>query len=151
MKSSGVRASQTLVLLAALCAGRAESADAWLTIQGDPTSTTVDTVQVSPETVTVFDDLRTMKIRVSRAAVRKAYDGEPYASYEAIAEVDCEQRQARYRRHVYFTAPLWTGPGRVYTPPEDRKPQLAFRSMNPNPAHRLIQAACTLHEVKSNR
>lgn len=151
MKPSGVRVLRTLALSAVLCGGGAARAEAWFTIQGDPKSSTVDTVQVSPETITVFEDLRTMKIRVSRGAMRRAYDGEPYRSYEAVAEVDCEQRQARYRRHTYFVEPLWAGPGRSYVPPEGQKPQLAFRSITPNPAQRLIQAACTLHEVKSNR
>ncbi|MDB5895552.1 MAG: hypothetical protein JWQ88_3083 [Rhodoferax sp.] len=138
-------------MTAALCMGQTAHADDWLTIQGDPTSPTVDTVQVVPDSITVFDDLRTIKIRVSRSASRRAYDGQPYRSYEAVAEIDCEQRLARYRRHTYFVEPLWAGIGRHYTPPEGKLPELAFRSISPNPAQRLIQAACSLHEVKSNR
>ena len=150
MRSNGIRAMQSLALLAALCAVPAMSAENWLTVQGDPSVPTIDTVQVQPESVTVFDDLRTMKIRVNRSATRQAYDGEPYRSYEATAEVDCEQRLARYRRHLYFVEPLWTGTGRVYGHPEGQRPLVAFRSMAPNPAQRLVQAACSLHAVKSS-
>ena len=52
----------------------------WLTLQGDTTDVATDVVQVAPETITVFDNLRTMEIRVSRSAPRAAYDGGQYRS-----------------------------------------------------------------------
>lgn len=110
---------------------------------------TVDTVQVAPETIAVFEDLRTMQIRVSRATSRNAYDGGKYQSYQATAEIHCDTKAAKWKRHEYFTVPLWTGASRRFEHPGPNLPAMSFASMSPNPVQRIVQAACTLQAVKT--
>jgi len=121
----------------------------WLTLQGDTTDVATDVVQVAPETITVFDNLRTMEIRVSRSAQRAAYDGGQYRSFMATAEVHCGDKSAVWKRHEYFAGPLWTGPSRKFNHLANKQPAMLFRSMNPNPVHRIVQAACSLESVKN--
>jgi len=121
----------------------------WLTLQGDTTDIATDVVQVAPDTITVFDDLRTMEIRVSRSAPRSAYDGGNYRSFQATAEIHCRDKRAKWKRHEYFLGPLWTGISRKFDQPTDKLPAMLFNSMNPNPVQRIVHAACSLQGVKS--
>jgi hypothetical protein len=121
----------------------------WLTVQGDTTDIASDVVQVAPETITVFDSLRTMEIRVSRSEPRNAYDGGKYRSYQATAEINCGEKRAMWKRHEYFSGPLWTGASRKFDQPTDNLPTMLFRSMSPNPVQRIVHAACSLQAVKT--
>jgi hypothetical protein len=115
-----------------------ESSVQWLTVEGDPASSTVDTVQVAPGTIAVFDNLRVMQIRVSWATLRNGHDGQKYQSYQATAEIHCRNKTAKWRRHEYYTVPLWKGSSRQFEHPEPNLPTMSFASMSPNPssAHR---------------
>ena len=121
----------------------------WLTMAGDLTTPQVDTVEVSPDSVTVFKNLRVMKIRTNRAANRITYDGLPYRSYHGTVHIDCDAKQARFRQMRYFLGPLWTGEARNVEYPEGDMPPVAFRDLNPNPVARIVQAACAIGTVQS--
>jgi len=139
-------------ILAAACAAYLMpgwATESWLTVQGNPTDPAADTVQVAPETIAVFDTLRSVQVRVNRAARRDTYDGGQYQSYRATVEVNCQTKTAQFRRHQYFLVPLWTGESRIVEHQEGNLPPVMFRSLTPNPVQRIVQAACTLQEVKT--
>lgn len=139
----------TLLVPLGIHAADAPNADTWLTVAGDPQNQDADTVQVKPDTIVAFSELRTMQIRVNRSQPRPSYDGGPYRSYRAIAHIKCQTKDAKFRRLELYAGPLWTGASRTIEYQETKMPLMAFNDMRPNPNGRIIQAACTLQSVKS--
>jgi hypothetical protein len=132
----------------------ARAAGDWLTVVGDlsePIDTAKDVVQVNPGSISDANGLRTMQIRTNRAENRTSWEGVPYRSFEAIVEFDCEKKTARYVSLNYFMEPVWRGTSHktsTYTKEQFRA--MAFRTMSPNPAARIIRAACESKSVISN-
>ncbi|APW38386.1 hypothetical protein RD110_15275 [Rhodoferax koreense] len=124
-------------------------ADSWFSITGDPLDPAVETVQVAPDTVVVFGDMRVMKIRTNRAAVRKGFDGLPFRSYESSVQIDCTTREANFRRLELFDDALWRGAGRVLDFANAAMPRMLFQDMRPNPVERIVQAACDVGKVQN--
>ncbi|MBP7564539.1 MAG: hypothetical protein KA795_00890 [Burkholderiaceae bacterium] len=140
-----------LFACAALAAGTAARAaqTTWLTIMGDPSDAASDVVQIEPESVVVFSNLRTIRIRVSRAHPRKGYDERPYRGFIGAVHIDCANATARYRQLQLFSGPLWTGASRVVNYTDAAMPPMAFRDIEPNPTARIVQAACTIDRVQT--
>ncbi len=124
-------------------------ADDWFSITGDPDDAAANTVQVAPDSVVVFANLRFVKVRTNRAAVRQGYDGIPYRSYVSTAQIDCDTHAARFRKLELFEGPLWTGPHRSLEYAEADMPKMNFRDMLPNPTERIVQAACVVGRVQT--
>lgn len=123
--------------------GAAHAQTAWFNIMGDPADDTVNTIEVDPIPVSVSGTQRVMRLRVSRSADRINWDGVPYRSYLAEVSFDCLTHTASYLAIDYFSVPRWLGePSKrgVYQPADPRLMQ--FRDVVPNPAQRIIRAAC---------
>ena len=126
----------------------------WLTVAGDmsePVDTSKDVVQVNPGSIRDANGLRTMRLRTNRAENRTSWDGVAYRSFDATVEFDCEKKTARYLSLTYFMEPVWRGSSHQtssYT--KDQFRPMAFRNMQPNPAARIIRAACESKSVTSN-
>jgi hypothetical protein len=122
----------------------------WLSMTGDATDATADTVQVDPVTFNRAGALRTVRLRVSRTSERKSWDGAVYRSYVSDVLIDCVARTGRYVSIEFFAQPLWEGEphGKTAYSRREIRPML-FRDMEPNPTARLIRAACQTENVKS--
>lgn len=122
----------------------------WLTVIGDATDPTADTVQVDPVTFNPAGVSRTVRLRVSRTTERKSWDGVVYRSYDSDVLIDCVARTGRYVSIEFFGEPLWQGEphGKTAYSRREIRPML-FRDMEPNPTARLIRAACQTENVKS--
>jgi hypothetical protein len=122
----------------------------WLTLVGDATVAAADTVQVEPVTFNRAGALRTVHLRVSRAAERKSWDGDAYRSYNAEVLIDCAVRTGRYLSIEFFAQPLWQGEphGKKLYAKREIRPML-FRDIEPNPSQRLIRAACQTENVQA--
>lgn len=129
-------------LIGWLGAQAAWAADPWLTISGDAARPGQDTVQVNPVAVDRSPESRTLDIRVNRAQPRTNWDGVPYRSYTAQVRIRCEDRRGEYLSIRMFAQPLWTGEAQeaVYA---DVHPPMLFKDIRPNPAERIIRAACS--------
>jgi hypothetical protein len=132
-----------IVLLAVAGSGLARADQHnWFTVAGSGADARVDTVQVDPVAVGTDHSWRTMKVRVSRASVRKNWEGVPYRSYESLVAFDCRAGRAQYREASFYDEPLWSGPVKITTDyTNDPKPML-FKDMAPNPTTRIVRAAC---------
>jgi len=129
-----------LVLLALPAMG---GENAWLTIMGDPTNATVDTIQVDPIPVSVAGDLRTMRVRVNRISERNNWDGIPYRSYESSVLFDCASNTARYLEIRFYMQPLWLGQAHTSVAYPSTMPRwMLFGGVDPSPYQRIIYAAC---------
>lgn len=118
----------------------------WFTVIGDDRDGASDTIQVDPESMT-SGDIRTLKVRVNRAAQRTSWDKISYRSYVALVTFDCVERSARYVSATYYMLPLWKGePYKTsdYTTGPVRP--MRFLDVNPNPSARIIRAACITSE-----
>jgi len=136
--------SSCFVLLG-LIACQAQGQSLWFTVTGNPADPGVDTVEVDPVAVRTDGALKTMNVRVSRAAERRNWDGLPYRSYESRVVFDCRARKASYVEATFYPVPLWRGAPRP-TVDYGPKPQpMLFRDVEPNPTQRLIRAACQSH------
>ncbi len=138
--------ARSLIVCFTLAAGAAVfAADTpWLTVIGDPTQPGETTIQVNPVPVSVTDVERIMVVRVSRPKERTSPDGVRFRSFESHVRFDCTARTARFIHVDFFKQPIWTGaPFRrlVYAPDQIRP--MAFREIEPNPAERIIRAACS--------
>lgn len=115
----------------------------WLTVLGDPHDVTVDTVEVDPRPLSVNAQLRTLRVRVNRAAPRASREGVPYRSFESQVVFDCANMTARYAVITYYMLPVWRGPSHMTSHfPESQPRWVEFRSLQPNPTARIIRAAC---------
>ncbi len=125
---------------------QAQAQSSWFTVIGDDRDGALDTIQVDPESMT-SGDIRTLRVRVNRAAMRTSWDKIPYRSYQSLVRFDCVNRSARYIAITYFMAPLWKGePHKTgdYTTGITRP--MLFLDVNPNPSARIIRAACVVAE-----
>lgn len=137
---------KTAAVLCLWVASLAQAESAWLTVIGSDGDAASDTIQVDPESMT-SGDIRTLRVRVSRAAERTSWDNVRYRSYESLVTFDCVQRSARYVSITYYALPLWKGEPRKisdYTTGPARP--MLFRDVNPNPSARIIRAACVVSE-----
>lgn len=127
-----------------------QAENVWFNIIGSASDPTVDTVEVDPTAVSLSKTRRVMRVRVSRAADRVSWDGVPYRSYYSHVLFDCLDNTARYLSIKFYRAPGWQGVSHqtsVYTEP----PRLmAFRDVQPNPARRIVRAACETDSIISN-
>ncbi|KAF1043621.1 surface-adhesin E family protein [Xylophilus sp.] len=138
------------LLTAGIAAGAGAAADpsVWLTVsEGGPQAP--DVVEVAADQVTVFNEFRLVRVRFSRASVRRGYDGQNYRSAEATVQVDCQNRTAGYSALRLYDQPRWQGAWRDVTFGLDNLPRMAFADMQPNPSERILDAACRLGEVQS--
>ena len=141
-------------LVCLMLPGLAAAEGEWLTVVGDvsqPSEASKDVVQVNPSSISDASGLRVMQIRASRAEARLSWDGVSYRSFEAMIEFDCEKKTARYASLNFFMEPVWQGTSHKtssYTREQVRP--MAFSSMVPDPAARIIRAACESKAVLSN-
>lgn len=128
---------------AALVGAAAVQAESnWFTVAGNPADPDIDTVQVDPVAVHREESTRVMSVRVSRAALRRNWEGVSYRSYESEVLFDCRTRRAHYRQVSFYGDPLWRGDAHTRTDYRgDPKPML-FKDMAPNPTLRIVRAAC---------
>ena len=129
--------------------GTAHAAPTWLTIIGDPTRPTVDTVEVDASSAVTFGKARLVGIRVNRAKDRMALDKQSFRSYESLVVIDCEKHTARHNSQTLFPEPLWKGVPRAHTYDEKDIRDMAFNGVEPNPKERIIKAACSIELVQS--
>ena len=126
----------------------------WFTVVGDvsqPSEASKDAVQVNPSSISEASGLRVMQIRANRTENRVSWDGVHYRSFNATVEFDCEKKTARYLSLDYFMQPAWQGPShKTSTYNRDQFRPMAFTSMVPNPAARIVRAACESKAVLSN-
>ena len=147
-------AGLAFVALAGPAAAPADDAGEWLTVVGDmshPSDMSKDAVQVNPSSIRDAGGLRVMQIRTNRAENRVSWDGVLYRSFNATVEFDCDNKTARYVSLSYFMQPAWKGTSHetsTYT--KDQFRPMAFSSMVPNPAARIVRAACESKAVLSN-
>ena len=126
----------------------------WFTVVGDmsqPSEASKDAVQVNPSSISDASGLRVMQIRANRTENRVSWDGVSYRSFSATVEFDCENKTARYLSLHYFMQPAWQGPShKTSTFNRDQFRPMAFSSMVPNPAARIVRAACESKAILSN-
>ena len=127
-----------------LCFCLAANAQAtWFTIVGNPGDSQSDLVEVDPQSRSFNAGNSTLSIRVSRPALRTSSDGVPFRSYAATVLVDCATKSARFVTANFYMMALWEGQphaSMAYSASEVRP--MLFRSIEPNPAARIIRAAC---------
>ena len=138
-----------LVLLACAGLAPAQAAPLWLTIIGDATQPTVDTVEVDAGSAVTFGKARLVGIRVNRANDRIARDKQTFRSYESLVIIDCDQHTARHNTQTLFPQALWKGPPRTYSYDANDIRDMAFAGVEPNPKERIIKAACSIEQVQS--
>ncbi|MES2954381.1 MAG: surface-adhesin E family protein [Pseudomonadota bacterium] len=134
-----------------LLAGSAWGQVTWFTVMGDPANPAVDTIEVDPSPVSVTVEAQTMRVRVSRAKLRKSWDGVPYRSYVSDVVFDCANKKARYTALVFYMEPLWQGKSHAtstYT--RDNPRWMEFRDVSPNPTRQIVRAACESGRVKTS-
>jgi hypothetical protein len=125
-----------------VCCSSALAQSNWFTVAGNPLDGTAETVQVDPVALRTDGALKTLSLRVSRAGLRRNWEGVPYRSYESEVAFDCRTGRADYRRVSFYAEPLWQGtPHETTDYTNDPKPML-FRDMTPNPTRRIVRAAC---------
>ncbi|MBG9387715.1 surface-adhesin E family protein [Caenimonas aquaedulcis] len=133
----------SLLLAAAGATLAPVDAHPWLTIIGDMSDPSVNTIQVNPAPLEPRSAAKTLQVRVSRSANRTSWDGVPYRSYDARVVFDCAQRTARYERIDYYQVPFWKGkPERTVSYVKGEPRMMQFREVEPNPNARIISAAC---------
>lgn len=131
---------------ASLANSPAHAQSSWFTVIGDDRDGASDTIQVDPESVT-SGDIRTLKVRVNRAAVRTSWDKVNYRSYQALVTFDCVQRSARYVSITFYSLPLWKGEPHKTSDYSTGTPRpMRFLDVTPNPSARIIRAACVVTE-----
>lgn len=119
----------------------------WFTVIGNEKEAALDTIQVDPESMT-SGDIRTLKVRVNRAAMRTSWDKVSYRSYVSLVTFDCVNRSARYVSITYFAQPLWKGESHKTSDYTTGTPRpMLFLDVSPNPSARIIRAACVVTET----
>jgi hypothetical protein len=132
-----------LILAAALVHAAGHAQPIWLTVTGDAEDPAVNTIEVDPVPVSVAQEMRTMRLRVSRSTPRTSWDGTPYRSYYATVRFDCERSIARYMAISFHAEPGWKGePVTTTDYSTDTLRLMEFRDVWPNPHQRLMRAAC---------
>lgn len=139
-----------LVYLGLLVACPAFGQSSWLTVLGDPTNASINTIQVNPQPVSVSDAGRVLRVRVSRSTERTSWDGITYRSYESTVLFDCLNDTARYLLVTYFRQPAWLGnPYKSVNYGSSVPRWMQFREVTPNPNERIIQAACSAGRIEA--
>lgn len=135
---------QLAVILSILVSGACMAqADDWLTVMGDRTNPALDTIEVNPVPVTMTEESRVMRIRVSRSVPRTNWDGIPFRSYVATVEFDCPNKVGNFQQISYYMQPVWAGESHITTSYTRAAPRvMQFRGVTPNPVERIIRAAC---------
>lgn len=138
------KALKALGLLSGLLASAGAAAQTnWFTVVGDPFDAAVTTVQVSPLPVSVNGVQRVMKVRVNRSALHLNSDGLAHRSYASDVLFDCGKNTARFVSATFYRQPLWAGePLRRETYAKGDNRPMRFKDIEPNPATRILQAAC---------
>lgn len=130
-------------------AAYAQAQTDWLNIVGDGDNPAVNTVEVDPTPLGGSDAL-VFRVRVSRSASQVSWDGIRYRSFQSQVQFDCANNTAKYLAIDFFLAPGWKGASHhtsVYTQP----PRLMdFPEIAPNPAPRIVRAACESSSVVGN-
>ncbi|MBP7565314.1 MAG: hypothetical protein KA795_04840 [Burkholderiaceae bacterium] len=137
---------------AAWCAAPVSAAErSWFTVVGHPDQADVDTIQVDVASIQGNENERTAMIRVSRASLRiSPWADVKFRSFEALVHFDCPSRMARYRAVTYWSQPIWQGePLRSVTFGPQSDSLMRFRGVEPNPAERIVRAACESHGISS--
>jgi hypothetical protein len=130
-------------MLALFAAASAHGEAQWFTIEGEVRQPGADVFEVDTRSLSRDGDQRSMALRVSRGASRTSWDGVPYRSYTSEVVFDCALQTARYKWLAFYLLPLWEGPVHKtshYTADEVRP--MLFVGSEPNPAQRIINAAC---------
>lgn len=123
----------------------------WFNVTGDAADAGANTVEVDPVPIEVSGDLRTMRVRVSRATERKNWEGVTYRSYVSEVVFDCARKTARYRSITFYMQPAWRGEVSTRSSYSDTEPRaMEFRDITPNPTARLLRAACQSGSVTNN-
>lgn len=121
----------------------AQAQSTWFTIVGNPGDAQSDLVEVDPQSRSFTAGNSTLNVRVSRPVLRTSSDGVPFRSYTATVLVDCASKNARFISANFYMMPLWEGrphASLAFSAAEVRP--LMFRNIEPNPAARIIRAAC---------
>lgn len=126
-----------------ICSGSYAQSD-WLTVIGDHTDATADTVEVKPKPLSASGDHRVMLVRVSRAQQRINWDGIPFRSYVSTVDFDCAKMDAQFQQVSYYMQPGWSGEVHKIIQYGKSNPRpMRFRGVTPNPMDRIIKAACS--------
>ena len=135
---------QQIVVGFSLCfCALAQAQSTWFTIVGSPGDAQSDLVEVDPQSRSFTAGNSTLNIRVSRSVLRTSSDGVPFRSFTATVLVDCAAKSARFVTANFYMMPLWEGrphASLAFSAAEVRP--LMFRNIEPNPAARIIRAAC---------
>ncbi len=123
---------------------------AWLNIMGDASDPAVNTIEVHPTAVSLSKHRQVMRVRVSRSTDRTSWDGIAYRSYQAKVLFDCPHKTARYLSIEFYLAPGWKGEPYQTSLYTETVRLMAFRDVEPNPAQRIVRAACESASVVSN-
>jgi hypothetical protein len=115
---------------------------AWFTVTGNPEDPSVNTVQVDPVAIKITGERRVMNVRVSRSQDRVNWEGVPYRSYDARVAFDCRARKGEYLFARFYMAALWQGEVHKATDYSEKPRPMRFLSIEPNPADRIVRAAC---------
>jgi hypothetical protein len=134
-------------VLLSLAGCHAHAETQWFTVTGNPRDASVDTVQVDPIATKTEGKLKTMNVRVSRAAQRFNWEKVPYRSYESRVVFDCRARKADYVLATFYPVPLWQGTPSQTTDYSGNPQPMLFRDAVPNPTNRIIRAACQVSQV----
>ena len=142
-KQKEVWLARSMALLVLLAGSTANAETRWFTVEGDTKQPAMDTVEVDILSLSRDGDNRSMDVRVSRSTLRSSWEGVPYRSYTAQVVFDCAQQTARYKWLAFHMLPLWAGPVHTTTryAANELRPML-FVGSQPNPAQRIINAAC---------
>lgn len=146
-----LRVKKFALVFCLVLAGSACAQVTWFTVLGDPANPSLDTIEVDPSPLSVTAETQTMRVRVSRAKLRKSWDGVPYRSYESEVVFDCAARRARYSAMVFYMQPLWQGQSHNTSNYTRSNPRwMEFRDVSPNPNRQIIRAACESGQVKTS-
>ncbi len=153
-KNRQLRMMNKLLLVGMLLsAGQSRTAFAqtdWFTVVGDRLEPGTTTVEVSPTPVSIDGLQRVMKVRVNRAAVYLNSVGLAHRSYTSEVLFDCGKNNARFLSATFYAQPLWAGEPikrEVYEKSDNRF--MRFRDIVPNPAKRILDAACQTTNARS--
>ena len=133
--------SRTLLVLVGVMVASGANAT-WFTLTGDPAMADEDTVEVEVNTLNTVEQSRTLLIRVNRETDRTSWDGVAYRSYTAQIVFECSVPAAYYQSITFFKQPLWLGEPLTVAYGQQPRREVQFLAMQPNPASRLVRAAC---------
>lgn len=142
----------TLAIACACGSLPAGAQSSWFTVVGNSRLAHENTVQVDVASIKGTAELRTAQVRVSRSNTRHSpWAKVDFRSFVALTEFDCKARSARYLQTDFHALPLWQGqPFHSVTYAPDVVAVMRFRDISPNPAERIVRAACELNSVSTS-